>query len=179
MTVPEPNATPDLEHLYQAHFNHVWRTLRRLGVTERYLEDAAHDVFIVVHRRLPDFEVGRPARPWLTGIAYRVAADHRKRAHIKRERYGQSPSLRPSGQPSVPQLLEAKERRDLVHRALEELDLPHRVVFVMYELDDIPCTVIAESLDIPVNTVYSRLRNARMRFTDAVHQHTQASEGAK
>lgn len=160
-----------MQALYAAHFDHVWHTLRRLGVAERELEDAAHDVFVVVHRRHHELDPERPARAWLTGIAWRVAADTRRRAHHRREvlseRVGDE---RADGRMAADEMLAGHEARALVHAALDALDLDRRVVFVMHELDGEPGPVIAAALDLPLNTVYSRLRTARERFGAAVRR---------
>ncbi|MEZ4472641.1 MAG: sigma-70 family RNA polymerase sigma factor [bacterium] len=155
--------------IYDTGFAHVWRTLRRLGVEERDLEDAAHEVFVVVHRRLGDYDPGRPLRPWLSGIAWRVAADERRRARHHRERLGVEDTA-PCPAPGPEQALAAGQARALVHRALQALDLDRRVVFVMAELDGATAPEIADALGVPVNTVYSRLRVARQRFADAVRR---------
>ncbi|MCB9549953.1 MAG: sigma-70 family RNA polymerase sigma factor [Myxococcales bacterium] len=167
--VPAALLTADFRALYDAGFRHVWLTLRRLGVAERDLEDAAHEVFVVVHRRLADYDPARPLRPWLTGIAWRVAADERRRARHHREQLGVDPATACPA-PGPEQAVAAEEARALVHRALQTLDLDRRVVFVMAELDGATAPEIAEALGIPLNTAYSRLRVARQRFADAVRR---------
>src|SRR5262249_6012708 len=64
---------------YDAFFDVVRRNLRRLGVEEASLDDALQDVFVVVHRRLGDFENRSTLKTWIIGIAVRVAADYRRR----------------------------------------------------------------------------------------------------
>jgi RNA polymerase sigma-70 factor (ECF subfamily) len=51
------------------------------------VEDLTHDVFIQVNRHLAAYDGTRPARPWLFGFAYRVASQHRRRAHRRRDRH--------------------------------------------------------------------------------------------
>ena len=43
--------------LYREHFAYVWRALRRLGIRDADLPDLTHDVFVVVYRKLADFDV--------------------------------------------------------------------------------------------------------------------------
>lgn len=163
------SATAGFEAAYRAHFAHVWRTVRRLGVPDRELEDITHDVFLVAHRRWPDYDSDRPIRPWLTGIAYRVAADTRRLARRQREVFKEDP-LRGVVDPAPgPEADAARaQSRALVVAALQRLDLDRRVVFVMADIDGTPGPQIAEALQIPLNTVYSRLRVARGRFAEAV-----------
>ncbi len=153
--------------MYSQGFDHVWYTLRRLGVHERDLEDKAHDVFLVVHRRLDDFEAARAIKPWLTGIAYRVASDYRRRARHRREVVKDSPTAASPAR-SPEEETGASEARALVHRALQGLPLDQRVVFVMHDLEGIGVPTIASELDVSHNTLYSRLRLARKKFTAAI-----------
>lgn len=168
-TEPAPVLTPPaFADVYRTYFRYVWRVLVRLGVRVADLEDKAQEVFMVVHRRLGDYDPSRPIRPWLAGIAHRVALAEIRRAHNRREKLVDPPMSRQVDRTArADQLIEQKQRRVRVHQALESLDMDRRVVFVMYELEGIPCVDISEALSIPVNTVYSRLRIARERFKAA------------
>src|SRR5512138_2517440 len=66
------------EEVYRAHFAFVWRSLRRLGVREEDAADAAQEVFIVVHRKLPEFAGHSKLTTWLYGICFRVASERRR-----------------------------------------------------------------------------------------------------
>jgi RNA polymerase sigma-70 factor (ECF subfamily) len=167
---PVSDERPVLADVYAAHFNHVWHTLRRLGVHSRDLEDVAHEVFLVVHRRLPDFDPARPVRPWLTGIAYKTASDWRRRARHRFEVLDDEPQPLEPPMLATEQEAAVREARALVARALDALDLERRVVFVMHDLDGCTAQEIAAALEIPLNTVYSRLRTARLRFENAVRR---------
>lgn len=166
----EPLAEPpDFRAIYEAFFDYVWRTLRRLGVREADLADATHEVFVVVHRRLGDFEPDRPLAPWIGGIVYRVAIHEQRRARHRRERLVDPHTLpQAAGGPDPERQAMTRQRAERVLTALRALDLDRRVVFVMHEMDGVPCPEIAEALGVPVNTVYSRLRVARGRFRAAV-----------
>src|SRR6187399_211040 len=80
---PSDGAPVDVESIYAEHFDFVWRNLRRLGVSEQQLRDAAQDVFVVVHRRLGEFDGAESLRAWLYSIVRRVAADARRRRRRK------------------------------------------------------------------------------------------------
>ena len=165
-------AMPDFREVYDLHFDHVWRTLRRLGVRESDLGDATQEVFVVVHRRLSDFDPTRPIWPWLVGIAHRVAAAERRRARHRRERLTEAATLARTadGGPDPETVAVTVQRRNRVFDALDALDTDRRVVFVLHEMDGIPCPQIAEVLGVPLNTVYSRLRVAQGRFKAAINR---------
>lgn len=170
---------PDFAQTYDAWFGYVWRMLRRLGVREADLADATQEVFITVHRRLPDFQPGLPVGPWIAGITFRVACHERRRARHRRELLTEDELLSGvrSGRPDPEQAAVQAQRAARVYAALDLLDLDQRVVFIMHEMDGTPCPEIATSLDVPLNTIYSRLRLARGKFEAAMVHHRTAEAG--
>jgi RNA polymerase sigma-70 factor (ECF subfamily) len=159
----------DLESVYQTELPYVWHSLRRLGVPEADRADLAHEVFLVVERRLDSFDATRAIRPWLFGIAFRVVAHHRERAAYRREVLGESDEPR-AVEPSAEELLVVEDRRRLVLKALEVLPLERRAVFVMHDLDGQTVPQIGEQTGLPINTVYSHLRRARRDFAAEVRR---------
>ena len=158
----------DLVAIYRAEAAYVVRCLRRLGVATEDVEDAAHDVFVVVHRRLADYDPQRPVRPWLFGIALRVAARRgrsRQTAAIPTENLD---VVDPA--PAVDEQLAQNEARARALEALAVLDLDERAVLVLHDIDGLQASEVAETLGIPTNTVYSRLRRARAAFTAAARR---------
>jgi RNA polymerase sigma-70 factor, ECF subfamily len=165
-----PHVAPvalEIGAIFDAHFDYVWNTLRRLGVREFDLEDLSHEVFLKVHARLADYDAARPMRPWLFGFAYRVAADHRRLARHRLEVLGAPvEAVDPVRPPD--ERIEADEERALVEAALAELDFDRRAVIMLHDVEDVPVPAIAAELGIPVNTAYSRLRLAREDLAAAV-----------
>lgn len=160
--------TAAFDALYAAEFAWVHRTLRRLGGREADLDDLAHDVFVVAYRALPTFETGRPYRPWLFGIAFRVVSDYRRRARFSRETLSDEDHPHLDGASNPEREAERAQDRALVLAALEALPLDQRAVFVAHEIDGTAIPEIAEILSISLNTLYSRLRLARAKFATAV-----------
>lgn len=175
-TTPRPSLAlqPTFAEVYAAHFRFVWRTMRRLGVRDFEVDDAVQDVFLVVHRRLTDFRPDVPVKHWVFRIVSRVARDHRRSEQRKDPRRH---SLQPvSDLDNVADVrqdgpLESAERAaaaQLIQDALSELDDAKREVFVLADLEEMTAPEIAQILDVPLNTVYSRLRVARREFEAAL-----------
>jgi RNA polymerase sigma-70 factor (ECF subfamily) len=162
-------AAPDFQQLYEENLDYVWSSLRRLGVHPAHLEDTAHDVFITAWRKLSDYDPARPLKPWLFGIAFRVASDFRERASVRREVQGEEVE-RVDERPTADALIHEQQRRALVRRALEAIPVERRAVFIMHELDGAPIPEVASALDVPLNTAYSRLRLARRDFEAEVQR---------
>jgi RNA polymerase sigma-70 factor (ECF subfamily) len=165
-TAPPPR---DFRALYDEQFGYVFHTLRRLGVPERDLEDLVHEVFIAFYRGQASYDPARPLKPWLFGIAFRVASDHRRRAQNRYEIPGEKPDFA-DGRPGADEQLAASQGRELVLQALATLDLDRRAVFVMHDIDEHSMPEIAAVLSVPINTLYSRLRLAREQFAAAVRR---------
>jgi RNA polymerase sigma-70 factor (ECF subfamily) len=154
--------------LYEAHVGYVWNSLRRLGIPDADREDLCHEVFLVFFRGTT-YDPGRPLRPFLFGIAFRVASDHRRRARFRREVPASVDHAVAHG-PAADETLLRKEARRLVEDGLGALDLDQRAVFILHEIDGLAMPEIARTLDAPLNTLYSRLRLARRKFESAVQR---------
>ena len=164
----EATENPGFSEVYARYFRAMWRALRRLGVEPSGLDDAVQDVFVVVHRRLPEFD-GRSLRGWLYAIAVRVASDHRRSASHRRAEPLAETLVDPAPDPAQASELSASVR--LLHALLAELDDKKRAAFVLGELEELSAPEIAEALGENLNTIYSRLRAARAEFDAAYRRH--------
>src|SRR6185436_2916784 len=150
------------KEVYEEQFRFVWRALRRLGVRESDVADAAQDVFLVVHRRLEEFEGRSKVTTWLYGICYRVARDRRRLAHERHTVEDEAEiHERPDHRADVAAEAERRQGLALLEAILDEMPIEQRAVFTLFELDAMSGEGIAEALEIPLGTVYSRLRIAR------------------
>jgi RNA polymerase sigma-70 factor (ECF subfamily) len=175
---PAPNPTGPLpeglvwEDVYRAHFKPVWKLLARLGTPKNELEDLAHEVFLTAFRREDAYDPARPLRPWLFGIASRLASDHRQRAFVQREDVTDEVPERAAtiSGPVAEKAVERRQAQSLLTEVLASLDGEKRAVFVMHELEGMTVPDIAKVVDVPVATAYSRLRLARDQFEAAVQR---------
>ncbi len=171
---PSPTAAsatpPSFEQVYDTSFDFVAVTLRRLGVPAQTLDDALQEVFLVVHRRLSEFEGRSSLKTWLTRIAINVASDHRRLVKRKGGHEELPETLADQSTRDPHQSAEHAEAIERLYRTLEKLDPDHRTVFVLVELEQLTAPEIAEVLGVKLNTVYSRLRVARERFQAALDE---------
>jgi RNA polymerase sigma-70 factor (ECF subfamily) len=165
---------PTFAVVYDEHFDFVWRTARRLGIPEAAAEDVVQDTFLVLHRRLRDYDGATPIKRWILGITMHVVADHRRRFRRKDGRCiphaadSNGDFLIASTRPPPSQEAEQSEAVQLLQKLLEELDEDKREVLVLAQLEEMTVPEIAEMLGANVNTIYARLRAARREF-DAAH----------
>jgi RNA polymerase sigma-70 factor (ECF subfamily) len=175
---PAESAAPGLvfADVYKEYFAFVWRSARGLGVRPAALDDVVQEIFVVVHRRLPEFAARSSMRTWLSGIVLNVVRHHRRSVSRK------SPHELSTETPADPEALRASgadpyeaaalaEGTRVLQRLLDELDEEKREVLVLAELEEMPVPEIAEALGLKLNTAYSRLRLAREEFDRALSRH--------
>jgi len=165
-----PSEPAEFSEIYRDNVAFVWRSLRRLGVNARDVDDVCQEVFVIVHRKLSTFDATATMRTWLFGIARRVAADHRKRAHVRRETPAAPSELdvNQAGPSDGPDPLELRRARAILDEILDELDEAKRAVFVLFELEEMPMAEVAKAVECPLQTAYSRLAAARKQVESAV-----------
>ena len=164
--------TPETEFraLYDAHFDFVWRSLRRLGVREPDVLDQAQKVFLTAYFKLPEFAGRARLSTWLFAICQRVASDYRRSAPIRREVATDAAELDLQRTQLTPPSAQAEARQQAAsaEAILNKLPEAQRLVFVLFELEEMSGEEIAELLSISVGTVRSRLRLAREAFAREV-----------
>jgi RNA polymerase sigma-70 factor (ECF subfamily) len=163
MSAPEA----EFRALYDAHFEFVWSSLRRLGVREPDVLDIAQKVFLVAHLKLAEFEGRSRVTTWLFAICQRVASDYRRSAPVRREIATEASELEraTSGEGLAVERLEAQQRARLAEAILDKLPETQRVALVLFELEELSGEEIAALLDVSIGTVRSRLRLAREAFS--------------
>jgi RNA polymerase sigma-70 factor, ECF subfamily len=164
-SVPSSSST-DFVALYDGWYPHVSRWLRALGVPDADIEDVAQEVFLVVRRRLGDFD-GHNVPGWLYRIAGRQARQHRRRRWVQNF-FSLHPGVDieelPWGGTSAIAMLETQEKQRLLQRLVDKLSEKRRVAFWLFEVEGYGGEEIAEILEVPLNTVWTRLHHARKDF---------------
>lgn len=165
-TSPSAAVSYDFSEVYAEYFDHVWTYLRRLGVPTPLLDDAVQDVFVVCHRRLPEFEGRSTIRTWLFGIARRIAFRyHRREARAAQKHAALWREASPS-RSNLDEDIGRAQAGEMLDEFLESLDDDKREVFVLAELESYSRTQLGEALGISPGTAYNRLRAARRRFEE-------------
>jgi RNA polymerase sigma-70 factor (ECF subfamily) len=153
------HACEELDAIYREHVDFVWRVARRAGVSEEWLEDVVHDVFLVVQRRLAEVPDGSRIRGFLYAVTRGVVSNERRRRERRARRHRTAPA--PAADRSPEQAAADAEAVALVESFLETLDPRQRLVFELVDIEGCRCPEVAELVGAPLNTIYSRLRLAR------------------
>ncbi len=152
---------------FDRELDYLFRTLQRLGVGPREVEDLAQEVFVVLHRNWLTLDLTRPLRPYLFEVAFRIVCAHRRR----QAREIPHPDLDAPDTGASPEgLLQSKQSIELLMAALERVPLPRRAVVVMHDLDGVPIADVARRMSLSRFGTYARLRKARKELASAVRK---------
>ena len=151
----------EFSHFYRNHFSTARRWVRNLGISPGDVDDVVQELFLVAMRQFENFD-GKSERSWLFAITRRVCANFRrsrKRADARNKK-GSTP-LGPESPDQVTMLREAHRRMQTLLDALPE---EQRLVFLLFEIEEMSANEVAQLLSIETKLVYSRLRGARNRI---------------
>ena len=156
----------DIGRLFDAHAPYLCRVVHRLTGSRETAEDVVQEVFLLAYNRRNELEDRTGIRTWL----YRAAVNHvrhRRRSFSRyqglMDRYQQHPGHRDKEE-GPDEVASRVERGRIMQECVAKLSEKLREVFVLYELEELEGNEIAAILDLPVNTVWSRLRLARAAF---------------
>lgn len=157
-----PADAPTVADVYRAHADFVWRVVQRLGVPAAEAEDVVHEVFMVVQRRLPEFDGRGAITSWLYAIGRGVAANWRRGTTRAARRIDQ---VDPPAPPRSPEEDAAqREAVGVIESFLAQLDPETREIFELADIEGMNCPEVARALDLELHRVHARLKTARRRF---------------
>lgn len=176
MTAPPSDADPSqadadtraFELVYRAQFQFVWRTLAHHGIAPEQLEDATHEVFIVLYRKWASFSGECAVTTLLYGIARRIAANLRRSDARHDRRKTVAPA--PGAYTGPEEAFRRREAVDLVQRFMANARPELAETFRLSRVEGLRAREIAEALNVNVNTVHTRIRTANRNFAEFITQ---------
>jgi RNA polymerase sigma-70 factor (ECF subfamily) len=165
-------ASERFDAVYGAHVDFVFRNVRRMGVPDGAADDVVQSVFLVIFRRLEEFDARASVKTWIYEIVFRVVRDYRRTMRRKSPHATDAEPADPGTLSAPPEqrpdvLAGRAEAARVVQELLDGLDDGKREVFVLAELERLTLDEIARVLHEPVGTISSRLRAARADFEHA------------
>src|SRR5262245_7129028 len=166
----QKDAVPDVACLdaFQRELDYIHATLRRLGVAPSDVEDLTQEVFLVLRGAWARCDHTRPLRPYLFGIAFRIASANRRKYRREVPFWGIEAAVDVTA--DLDDAMQSKQARRLILAALDRVPLARRAVLLMHDLDDVPVAEVASVLGIPLFTAYARLRKARRELAAALRR---------
>lgn len=170
-TTARPEAIPRedrLRALVDAHVDNIARVLRRLGVPEADVDDAVQSVFLTASRRLGDI-ADHAERSFLYRTAIHVAMHVRRSIARNREDPVEHVAIVDES-PNAEEMIDRRRAAEMLESILDAMSEEMRVVFVLFEIEQLTTSEIAALVEIPEGTVASRLRRAREDFRERVQR---------
>lgn len=180
MTLPRPAAPAptaaqeppvagamDVAGVFDAHALWMHRVAQRLSGSAVLADDVVQEVFVLLHRRRETVDDRTGIRTWLYRAILNVTRQRRRsdrRYETAMAGLAHQPSVGGRGPEAQ---LASREHGALVRACIATLSEAQRETFVLFELEGIGGAEIAAILDVPVNTVWTRLRLARIAFREA------------
>jgi len=155
--------------LVEAHFDFIWRIVRRFGLTPADADDVAQQVFMTATQKIAEITPGNE-RTYLYGVALRVTANLKRKAHRRREDAESELADFQDAAPAPDEATELNRSRELLDELLEALPAELRRVFVLASVEQFELAEIAELEGIPRSTATSRLRRAHEQFAERLRQ---------
>ena len=176
---PAPSAELELDLIIQAqqgdrrsfgelvrrHREGVINVVYRMCGDANLAEDAAQEAFIRAWRHLPNYRPRSPFRNWVYRIATNVALDVLR---CERETVDVDTLPLTTSDPGPEAIVERAERSEQVRQAVLALSPASRTVLVLREYEGLSYREIADTLEIPIGTVMSRLNYARNRLRESL-----------
>jgi RNA polymerase sigma-70 factor, ECF subfamily len=161
-------ANGGFRELFDANIRLVWRSLLALGVGTADVGDASQQVFVVLHSKLASWNRDGSLRAFMYGICLRVASDYRRLAHRRRERLVAEVPDAASSESTPEENAASRQERRFLEAALDKLTPAQREVFILFEIEELDMTEVAQAVGCPLFTAYSRLRAARKTISAAI-----------
>ena len=163
--------------LMNAYQSALYGYLVRCGVPPAHRDDVFQEIFVKIHLAAASYQPSRPLRPWLFTIAANSVRNH-LRDESRRRGFGDAPAdSRPSADHGPQALAEIDETVAWLEQALPQLPLDQREVLLLGSVGGLRLQDIATVLDIPLNTVKTLTRRARMSLANALAEHVAGAAG--
>jgi RNA polymerase sigma-70 factor (ECF subfamily) len=164
--------------LLEAYRRPVYSYLVRAGVGDADRDDLFQSIFLKIHAAAADYDPTRPLAPWLfTIVANTVRGHFRARPIPFTLVTADDPPDRPDTHPGPERIVEARETVSWLEQALYTLPAIQREVLLLTTVAGLPQQAVAESLNLPLNTVKTHLRRTRLALAASLARHNAPVNG--
>jgi RNA polymerase sigma-70 factor (ECF subfamily) len=155
----------------------VYGYLVHCGVPETERDDLFQDIFVRVHEHAGTYDPARPLHPWLFTVAANAVRTYFRKRQRRLFFFGGSapPGEVKDDAPDGEALASASETKRWLERAIGSLPLPQREVLTLAAIESLPLAEVASILGMPLNTVKTHLRRARLRLVSSYERRTKVT----
>ena len=156
------------EEIVRRYQRRVYGIALRIVRRHEVADDVAQEAFMRAHQALSSVDLTRPFGPWIGRIASNLAINHVRAPQAREEQLPEGHAETPAPALGALDMVLEREAREVLARALAGLPAEQRAVFALRTFEELSYREIAESLDISIGTVMSRLSRARERLRAAL-----------
>ena len=160
---------PDAFALLVAQYRRpVYSYLIRCGVTAEDRDDLFQAIFLKIHRSAGQYQPDRPAHPWIFTVVANEVRTYWRRRKVRALVFAtaDNPKEPEDPAPDGQRTAEARETVAWLEEEIRQLPLAQREVLILASLEGRPLGEVAEVLGIPLNTVKTHLRRARLSLSE-------------
>ncbi len=170
----DPRAFPALMSAYRRP---VYSYLVRYGVSEADRDDIFQTIFLKIHAAAESYDSSQPLAPWLFTIVANTVRNHaRSGASHLRVVADDDPPDAPDPTPSPDRVVEARQTLARLEGLLKSLPIVQREVLLLITIAEMPQQAVADALELPLNTVKTHLRRARLALVAGLARHDSPAE---
>ncbi len=141
----------------------VYSYLVRCGVPETDRDDLFQDIFIKIHRASSQYQADRPLHPWLFTIVANTVRTYYRKKKVREMVFAEASELEPQAKTADGERLAmARQTAAWLELEIRKLPLAQQEVLILTCIESLPQKDVAETLNIPINTVKTNLRRARL-----------------
>jgi len=153
----------------------VFGYLVRCGIAEADRDDVFQEIFIKIHQRAHQYDAARPLHPWLFTVVANTARTYLRKQKLRNYFVWEpAPDIQDDA-PDAESLASARQTKAWLERAIQAIPMPQREVLILATIENLPLKDIASILDMPINTVKTHVRRARMRLVESYERRTRVS----
>jgi RNA polymerase sigma-70 factor (ECF subfamily) len=141
----------------------VYSYLARCGVIAADRDDLFQTVFLKIHRAARQYQAERPPHPWIFTIVANEVRSYLRRGRVRELIFAEASSHEPRDPaPGSERAMEARNTVAWLEAEILRLPLAQREVLILRCVEGLPLKEVAQALQLPLNTVKTHLRRARL-----------------
>jgi len=166
----DPQAFAILLNAYQRP---VYSFLLRCGVAETARDDLFQDIFFKIHKAAASYQSSQPLKPWLFTIAANTVRNYFRDQRSLTSTLSDTEAQIPDPQASQERIVDAQHTIHWLEHMISNLPLNQRQVLLLTTIEGLRQQEVSDVLQLPVNSVKTYLRRARLSLSKALQQREQ------
>jgi len=163
------------EEMVKRYQRRVYAVARRIVQRHDVADDVTQEAFLRGYQALGSFDVDRPFGPWICRIAANLAVNHVRSPQAREQELPEGHQEMPSTSSDPLRDLLENEAQRVLRQALAQLPPDQRAVLVLRVMEDFSYREIADTLQLEMGTVMSRLARAREKLRIALQPYLGAA----